>query len=198
MVVWKSRNALLQCLSDRALPQPKTYLPACQSPCKVIKPFFFFDPTSFSSVNVAAPLLGPCSKLYLQSAGENGLFLCFPRVLLNLVNPFLLSSDIFVRGTQLSNFGSHHQGLPVLLGHRSPSYSRNNAWGQLSLRNCSAFRSEAIPHFSYSSKRLTWETEYQGKAYFAFRLAYKDAAKALHPKLTFQLFLISFVVFSCP
>ena len=139
LVVWKSRNALLQCLGDRALPQPKTYLPAYQISCKVLKPFFLFGPTSFSSVSAAAPLLGLCSKFHLQSTGENGLFLCFCRVLLNLVNVFLLSSDIFVRGTQLHNLGSHRQGLPVLLGHRSPSDSRNNAWGQLSLGNCGTF-----------------------------------------------------------
>ena len=138
-VVWKSRNALLQCLGDRALPQPKTYLPACQTPCKVLKPFLLFGPTSFSSVSVAAPLLGLCSKFHLQSVGENGLFLCFPRVLLNLVNVFLLSSGIFVRGTRLPSLGSHRPGLPMLLGHMNPSYSGNDAWGQLSLGNCSTF-----------------------------------------------------------
>ena len=137
LVVEKSRNALPQCLSDRALPQPKTYLPACQTLCKVLKPFLPFGLTSFSSASVAAPLLGLCSKFHLQSTGENGLFLRFPRALLNFDNVFLLSSGIFVRGTRLPSLGSHRPGLPMLLGHMNPSYSGNDAWGQLSLGNCS-------------------------------------------------------------
>ena len=166
-------------------------------PCKVIKLFFLLDSTSFSSASVAAPFLGLCSELYLHFAGGDGLLLCFPRVVLTLFNIFLFSGGIFVRGTQLPNLSNHQQALPMLLGHKWPSYSRTDTWRQLSPGNCSTFRSEYMPSFPTQVKCLTRKTEHQGKALPTSYLTYKDAATALHPKLTLELFLVTFIIFLC-